>query len=55
MIRELMDEDAPADQRDEAAAATTIHGVDKGVAAVGVHNVALNRKLADAYESQGGS
>lgn len=49
MIRELMDEDVPADQRDEATAATTIHGIDKGVAAVRVHNVGLNRRLADAY------
>ncbi|WP_411842987.1 dihydropteroate synthase [Salinicoccus sp. HZC-1] len=49
MIRELMDENLPAAQRDEATAATTIHGIDKGIDAVRVHNVALNRKLSDAY------
>ena len=49
MIRELADEDTQAFERDEATAATTIYGIDKGVRAVRVHNVALNRKLADAY------
>src|SRR5699024_2017491 len=49
MIKELMDEEAPAHGRDEATAATTIHGIDKGVAGVRVHNIALNRKLSDAY------
>ncbi|KKK34819.1 dihydropteroate synthase [Salinicoccus sediminis] len=49
MIKELMDEETPAHGRDEATAATTIHGINKGVAGVRVHNVALNRKLADAY------
>ncbi|HIW13091.1 MAG TPA: dihydropteroate synthase [Candidatus Salinicoccus stercoripullorum] len=49
MIKELMDEEAPAHGRDEATAATTIHGIHKGVAGVRVHNIALNRKLSDAY------
>lgn len=49
MIKELLDEELPAGERDEATAATTILGIDKGVAAVRVHNVALNRKLSDAY------
>ncbi|MBY8910110.1 dihydropteroate synthase [Salinicoccus roseus] len=49
MIRELAGEDTQASERDEATAATTIYGIDKGVRAVRVHNVALNRKLADAY------
>ncbi|MCG7332015.1 dihydropteroate synthase [Salinicoccus roseus] len=49
MIRELAGEDTQASERDEATAATTIYGIDKGVRAVRVHNVPLNRKLADAY------
>ncbi|AKG75132.1 dihydropteroate synthase [Salinicoccus halodurans] len=49
MIKELMDEQLPPSARDEATAATTIHGIDKGVAAVRVHNVSLNRRLSDAY------
>src|SRR5690625_103941 len=48
MIKELMDEATPAHDRDEATAATTIHGINKGVAGARVHNVAFNRKLADA-------
>lgn len=49
MIKELMEVEVPAAERDEATAATTVHGIDKGVAAVRVHNVGLNRKLSDAY------
>ena len=49
MIKELMTEELPAAERDEATAATTIYGIDKGVRAVRVHNVQLNRKIADAY------
>ena len=49
MIKELMAEALPAAERDEATAATTIYGIDKGVRAVRVHNVQLNRKIADAY------
>ena len=49
MIKALAGEDTQASERDEATAATTIYGIDKGVRAVRVHNVALNRKIADAY------
>ena len=49
MIKELMDGEVPAAERDEATAATTILGIDSGVDAVRVHNVGLNRKLSDAY------
>ncbi|MFC3419239.1 dihydropteroate synthase [Salinicoccus hispanicus] len=49
MIRELIDQETTATERDEATAATTIYGIDKGISGVRVHNVALNRKLADAY------
>ncbi|GAB3055500.1 dihydropteroate synthase [Salinicoccus sesuvii] len=49
MIKELIDQETTATERDEATAATTIYGIDKGVSAVRVHNVALNRKLSDAY------
>lgn len=49
MVKELMDGEAPAAERDEATAATTILGIDSGVEAIRVHNVGLNRKLSDAY------
>lgn len=49
MIKELIGQETTATERDEATAATTIYGIDKGISAVRVHNVALNRKLADAY------
>ncbi|MCG1009507.1 dihydropteroate synthase [Salinicoccus sp. ID82-1] len=49
MIKELIGQETTATERDEATAATTIYGIDKGISAVRVHNVALNRRLADAY------
>lgn len=49
MIKEIIGYDTKADERDEATAATTIFGMEKGVRAVRVHNVAVNRKLADSY------
>lgn len=49
MVRELIEGESKADERDTATAATTIHGMEKGVKAVRVHNVGLNRELSDAY------
>lgn len=49
MIKMLMDKETAASERDEATAATTIYGMEKGIKAVRVHNVGLNRKLADSY------
>ena len=49
MIKELIDGESKADERDAATAATTIYGLEKGVGAVRVHNIAINRQLADAY------
>lgn len=49
MIKELIEGDSKADERDTATAATTIYGMEKGVRAVRVHNIGINRGLADAY------
>lgn len=49
MIKELIESESKADERDTATAATTIHGMEKGVQAVRVHNIGINRGLADAY------
>lgn len=49
MIKELMEGDSKAGERDTATAATTIYGMEKGVRAVRVHNIGINRGLADAY------
>lgn len=49
MIKELIEGESKADERDTATAATTIHGMEKGVQAVRVHNIGINRGLADAY------
>lgn len=49
MIKELIEGESEAAERDTATAATTVYGMEKGVRAVRVHNVAINRGLADAY------
>ena len=49
MIKELIDGESQAGKRDTATAATTIYGLEKGVKAVRVHNIGINRQLADAY------
>ncbi len=49
LIKELIDGESKADERDAATAATTIYGLEKGVKAVRVHNITINRQLADAY------
>lgn len=49
MIKELIDGEPQAGERDTATAATTIYGLEKGVKAVRVHNIGINRQLADAY------
>lgn len=46
MIKELLNDGAPADARDEGTAATTVWGIMKGVDAVRVHNVLMNKKCA---------
>ncbi len=46
MVKELLDDGLPADARDEGTAATTVWGITKGVHAVRVHNVAMNKKVA---------
>lgn len=49
MVKELIEYDTTAAERDEATAATTLYGIEKGIQGVRVHNVGLNRKLADSY------
>lgn len=46
MVKELLNDHLPADARDEGTAATTVWGIAKGVHAVRVHNVAMNKKAA---------
>lgn len=49
MIKELIEGESKASGRDTATAATTIYGMEKGVKAVRVHNIEINRELSDAY------
>lgn len=49
MIKELIEGESKAEERDTATAATTIYGMEKGVRAVRVHNIGINRQLSDAY------
>lgn len=49
MIKDMIDDETTAEERDEATAAVTLYGMEKGIRAVRVHNIALNRKLADSY------
>lgn len=49
MVKDLIDRETRAYERDEATAATTIYGINKGIKAVRVHNVEINRKIADSY------
>lgn len=48
-IKDLMGYDAPPSKRDEATAATSLYAINCGVKAVRVHNVKMNRIMADAY------
>lgn len=48
-IQDLMGYEAPPKERDEATAASTVHAINCGVKAVRVHNVKMNRIIADAY------
>lgn len=49
MVKELIGKETTPEERDSATAATTIVGINQGVHAVRVHNVQLNRQLADVY------
>lgn len=49
MVKELIGKETTPEERDPATAATTIVGINQGVHAVRVHNVQLNRQLADVY------
>lgn len=49
MIKELIEGESKASGRDTSTAATTIYGMEKGVKAVRVHNIEINRELSDAY------
>src|SRR5699024_2405372 len=49
-IKEMIDRDTQAIERDEATAATTAYGIMKGVKGVRVHNVALNVRLAQSMD-----
>lgn len=48
-IKDLMEKDVPPFERDEATAATSLYAINCGVKAVRVHNVKMNRIMADAY------
>lgn len=49
MVKELIDGETNAEDRDAGTLATTIIGIDAGVKAVRVHNVKMNRQAADVY------
>jgi len=49
-IKEMVDKDTKATERDEATAATTAYGIMKGVKGVRVHNVVLNARLGQSMD-----
>ncbi|MGW9905663.1 dihydropteroate synthase [Staphylococcus cohnii] len=49
-IKEMIDRDTQATERDEATAATTAYGIMKGVKGVRIHNVVLNARLAQSMD-----
>nr|WP_245202400.1 dihydropteroate synthase [Jeotgalicoccus pinnipedialis] len=49
MVKELIGTETSPEERDPATAATTIIGINQGVHGVRVHNVAMNRQIADVY------
>lgn len=49
MISALMNGESTPEERDEVTAVTSIYGIEKGVKGVRVHNVKMNRMMADAY------
>ena len=50
-VNTLLDRPYDAHDRDEQTMATTIYGLTKGVYGVRVHNVSMNRKAVDAYQT----
>ena len=50
-VNTLLDRPYDAYDRDEQTVATTIYGLTKGVYGVRVHNVSMNRKAVDAYQT----
>lgn len=49
MVKELIGSVTTPEERDPATAATTIIGINQGVHGVRVHNVKMNRQIADVY------
>lgn len=49
-IKEMIGEEKPPTERDEATAATTAYGIMKGVKAVRVHNVQLNARISQGMD-----
>lgn len=49
-IKDIVDYETSATDRDEATAATTAYGIMKGIQAVRVHNVSLNAKIGQAMD-----
>lgn len=49
MVKELIGLTTTPEERDAATAATTIVGINQGVQGVRVHNVKMNRQIADVY------
>lgn len=51
LINDLLGNNVAVDQRDEATGATTAFGIEKGIHAVRVHNVQMNKRIAQTIDA----
>ncbi len=51
LINDLLGGESKVDERDEGTAATTAYGIEKGVHAVRVHNVQMNKRVAKTIDA----
>ncbi|WP_239752095.1 dihydropteroate synthase [Mammaliicoccus sp. H-M34] len=51
LINDLLGGNSSVDERDEGTAATTAYGIEKGVHAVRVHNVQMNKRIAQTIDT----
>lgn len=51
LINDLLGGETNVDERDEGTAATTAYGIEKGVHAVRVHNVQMNKRVAKTIDA----
>lgn len=51
LINDLLGGNSSVDERDEGTVATTAYGIEKGVRAVRVHNVQMNKRVAQVIDT----